>query len=209
MLVIFDLDGTLIDTREEIEYTFRKAFENLGLRLDEKRLVENIGLAIEELIESLLGHYDPKVHEEIRKVYLGLQKRRIRVFPGMDELVMNGGFKKAIYTSKKRWVALRDLQYLGILHLFPIVIGADDVSRKKPHGEGIEKAIQLAGENKEHTFVVGDTEMDILAAKHVGVKSIAVTWGFRDESFLIRFKPDYLARTPQDILKIIGRESYF
>ncbi len=205
MLLIFDLDGTIIDTREEIMYTFRRAFENLGLKLDEERMERNIGLAVEELIEALLGYYDERVHREIRNVYLSLKKRRIRVFPGIKEVLTQQDFKKAIFTSKKRWVALRDLEYVGLRNIFPLILGADDVSRKKPAGEGIERIMELAGERRRSTYVIGDTEMDILAARDAGVKSIAVTWGFRSEDFLRTLRPDFIARKPGDILTLLKK----
>ncbi|MCD6276008.1 MAG: HAD-IA family hydrolase [Thermoplasmata archaeon] len=206
MLVIFDLDGTIIDTREEIEYTFRKAFENLGLEFDERRMEESIGFAIEELIEALLGHYDARVEEEIRKIYYGMKDRKIRIFPGMERVIRENGFKKAIFTSKRRKPALRDLNYFNIVHLFDAIIGADDVKRKKPHGEGVLKIMSLLNERKEDTYVVGDTEMDILAAMNAGVRSIAVTWGFRSKEFLEALNPDYIVHRPEEILKIVKGE---
>jgi len=210
MLIIFDLDGTIIDTRDEIEYTFRKAFQNLGLPFDRRKMEKHIGLAVEELIECLLGYYDPEIEKEIKKVYLGLKERKIRIFPGMEDVLKCNGFKKAIYTSKRRDVAIRDLEYVGLANFFSVIVGADDVRKKKPDGEGVNKAIELTGENKEDAFVVGDTEMDVLAAKSAGVKSIAVTWGFRSEDFLRALEPDFIAQHPKDILNIVSnRKSYF
>lgn len=210
MLLIFDLDGTIIDTKEEIEYTFRRAFQNLGLPFDERKMEKYIGLAVEELIECLLGYYDPEVEKEIKRVYLGLKERKIRVFPGMEDVLKCNGFRKAIYTSKRRDVAIRDLEYVGLANFFSVIVGADDVRKKKPHGEGVKKVIELTGENKEDAFVIGDTEMDILAAKNAGVKSIAVTWGFRSEDFLRAFEPDFIVQHPKDILNILSdRKSFF
>ena len=207
MLLIFDLDGTLIDTKKEIFDTFHQAFSNLGMRLDEKKLEKYVGLPLEELLEALLGKYDRKVEEEIRRIYYEnyySRSRKIRVFPGLEEIVRGNGFKKAILTSKKRKTALNDLNYLGIGDYFSIVVGADDLKKKKPDGEGIRKIISLAKcRDINRVYMIGDTEMDILAAKNAGVKSIAVTWGFRSEEFLKRYEPDYIVHSPQELKNIL------
>jgi len=204
MLLIFDLDGTLIDTKEEIFETFNQAFNNLGLKLDKEKLDKYVGLPLEELLEALLGKYNKKVEEEIRRIYYSDRPRRIRIFPGMEEIIKSNGFKKAILTSKRKKAAFYDLNYLGIQEYFHIVIGADDLKKKKPDGEGIRKIITLAEcTNPEKVYMIGDTEMDILAAKNAGVKSIAVTWGFRDEKFLKDYDPDYIIHSPKELKEFI------
>ena len=205
MLVIFDLDGTLIDTKQEILEVFSQAFENLGKKLDIYKMEKNIGLPLEELLEALLGKYDERFEKEIKRIYYSPRERKIRVFPGLNEIIKNNDFKKAILTSKRRKTALTDLRYLSIDGYFPIIIGADDVVKRKPCKEGIEKIIELANcKNKKDVFMVGDTEMDIMAAKNAGVKSIAVTWGFRDEDFLKKYGPDYIVHNPQELKRILG-----
>ncbi len=207
MLLIFDLDGTVIDTKKEIFDTFHQAFNNLGLKLDEDKLEKYVGLPLEELLEALLGKYDRKVEEEIRRIYYynyDKRIRRIRVFPGLEEIIKNNGFKKAILTSKRRKTALNDLNYLGISEYFSVVIGADDLRKKKPDGEGIKKIIDVVGyKDISSVYMIGDTEMDILAAKDAGVKSIAVTWGFRNEEFLKKYNPDYIIHTPAELKELI------
>ncbi len=205
MLVIFDLDGTLIDTKQEILEVFSQAFENLGRKLDYSKMEKNIGLPLEELLEALLGKYDKRFEEEIKRIYYSPRERKIRIFPGLEDIIKENNFKKAILTSKRKRTALTDLKYLGIDNYFPIIVGADDVERRKPCKEGIERIIDLANcKNRQDVFMVGDTEMDILAAKNAGVKSIAVTWGFRDEKFLKKYKPDYIAHNSQELKEILG-----
>ena len=204
MLLIFDLDGTLIDTREEILETFSQAFENLGLKLDKEELDKYVGLPLKELLEALLGKYDRRVEEEIRKIYYSERPRKIKIFPGMEEIIRSNGFKKAILTSKRRRAAFYDLEYVGIQQYFHIIIGADDLKRKKPDGEGIRKIMSIVRcEYPERVYMIGDTEMDILAAKNAGVKSVAVTWGFRDEEILRKYEPDYIVHSPKELKELI------
>ncbi len=203
MLVIFDLDGTLIDTKDEIFSVFSKAFENLELILDRERMERYIGLPLRELLEKLLGEYDERVEREIAKVYYSDRERKIRLFPGMEG-ILNGNFRRAILTSKKRKTAIYDLSYLGLLEHFPIIVGADDIEKKKPCAEGIFKIIHMADcKRRDRVFMVGDTEMDIMAAKNAKVNSVAVTWGFRSEEFLERYEPDYIVHNPDELKRIL------
>ena len=204
MLLIFDLDGTIIDSKKEIEYSFEVAFKNLGIKLDKEKLMRVVGFPLEDIVYSLTGRYDKRVMEEIRRVYYGLDRRMIRVFPGMMTILKNINYRRAILTSKKRKTAIRDLRYLGIHELFDIIVGADDVNKNKPDGEGIKKVMnELKFSDLNRIYMIGDTEVDILAAKNSGIKSIAVTWGFRNEEMLRRYKPDYIAKKPEDIIEIL------
>ncbi len=204
MLVIFDLDGTVIDTKQEIWNVFSQAFKNLGMELDASKMEMYIGLPLRELLEALLGKYDGRFEEEIKRIYYSDRERKIRVFPGMEEIIKHNGFKKAILTSKRRRTAIYDLRYLKIDKYFPIIIGADDVEKRKPCKEGIERIMDFAKcQDKNSVFMVGDTEVDILAAKNAGVKSVAVSWGFRREDFLKKYEPDYIVHTPQELRNIL------
>ncbi len=204
MLLIFDMDGTIVDTKEEIFELFREGFRNMGLQLDEEALERNIGLPLRELLKELLGEYREDVEREIRRIYFSRRERKIRVFPGMMPVIQIDSHRKAILTSKKRDPAMYDLEYLNIAHHFHAVLGADDVERNKPSGEGILKIMEiLECRDKNNVLMIGDTEMDILAAKDAGVKSVAVTWGFRSEEFLKRYEPDYIVRRPDELLNLL------
>ncbi len=205
MLVIFDLDGTIVDSMDEIIYSFEKAFENLNIHLDESALKKYVGLPLDELITALIGKYEQRIADEIRRVYYSIYPRKIRLVPGMEYLISHKNYKKAILTSKKREIALRDLSYLGIERYFDIIVGANDLQKRKPDPEGIHRIMQsLNHRDKKSVFMIGDTELDIIAAKRAGVKSIGVTWGARDENFLEAYNPDFIARTPEDIYKILN-----
>ncbi len=204
MLLIFDLDGTIIDSKKEIEYTFEVAFRNLGMKLDKEKLTMAIGLPLESVVYSLTGRYDERVINEIKRVYYGVNRRMIKAFPGMIDIIKNINCKKSILTSKKRATAIRDLEYLGIYNFFDIIVGADDVNKNKPNGEGIKKIMKKLGFfDLNRIYMIGDTEVDILTAKNAGVKSIAVAWGFRSEEILKGYNPDYIVSSPEEIVKII------
>ncbi len=204
MLLIFDLDGTLMDTWEEIEYAFTRVFKRRGIPLNLDELRMSVGLPLNEVIASLVGHDDEELVRAIREEFLSINPRRARLFPGLEN-VLKMPVKKAIFTSKGRLGTDRDLDILGLHGVFDAIVTADDVKRVKPDPEGIFKILEMVREEPKRTFMVGDTEMDILAAKNAGVRSIAVTWGFRQREFLEKYKPDFLVSTPEEILEIIKR----
>ncbi len=202
MLLIFDLDGTIMDTWDEIVYVFERVFGRRGIPLDMGDLRMAVGFPLNEVIARLVGYQDEGLVEEIRREFLSMKSRRIRLFEGMDE-VLRLPAKKAVFTSKGRVGTLRDLKYLGIEGYFDMVITADDVRKTKPDPEGIFAILSAIGEDHEDAFMIGDTEMDILAARNAGIKSIAVTWGNRDEDFLRKYNPDYLVKSPAELLKLL------
>ncbi len=202
MLLIFDLDGTLMDTWDEIEYVFKRVFNRRGVPLDSDKLRMAVGLPLGKVIEKVYGREDRELEDEIRKEFLGMNPRKIKLFSGLED-VFHLPAKKAVFTSKGRLGTYRDLDFLGIREFFDIVITSDDVSNPKPDPEGIIKILNALGERPEKTFMIGDTEMDILAARNAGIKSIAVTWGNRSEMFLREFKPTYIVRDPKELVKIL------
>jgi pyrophosphatase PpaX len=202
MLLIFDLDGTLMDTWEEIEYAFTRVFRRKGIPLDIQDLKMSVGLPLNEVIATLVGHEDPELVRAIRDEFLSINPRRARLFPGLED-VLKMPVKKAIFTSKGKLGTERDLDILGLHGVFDAIVTTDDVERVKPDPEGIFKILELTREEPRHTFMVGDTEMDILAAKNAGVRSIAVAWGNRSEDFLKKYEPDFIARTPEELRDFI------
>ena len=202
LIVIFDVDGTLIDSWAEILVVFRKVFKSYGFSLSEKQLRMTVGLPLENIIKELTGEENDEMVEAIRREFFSLPRRLIRLYPGVEN-VLKLPFKKAILTSKGRIGTIRDLAYFGLEHAFDMVVDADAVRHKKPNPEGIFMIINRFKDCADEVFMVGDTELDVLAAKSAGVKSIAVTWGFRDEQHLKQFNPDFIVDNYDELIKIL------
>ncbi len=202
MLLIFDLDGTLVDTWDEIVYVFENVFRRRGLPLRVEELRMAVGLPLGDVVAKLVNRRDPKLVEEIRREFLSMGDRRIRLFEGMED-VLRLPARKAVFTSKGRVGTERDLKYLGIEGYFHAVVTADDVRNTKPDPEGIFAILSALQGDKGKSFMIGDTEMDILAAKNAGIKSVAVTWGNRDEDFLRKYGPDYIVRSPGELKRLL------
>ena len=202
VLLIFDLDGTIVDSWEEIAIVFSKVCKRHGIDLDLSRLKMAVGYPLRTVIEKAMRFYDESLEREIRNEFYSLNPRKIRIYPKVDKILQYPS-KKAVLTSKRRKGALRDLKLLGIYHYFSAVVTVEDISNPKPHPEGIWKIMKMLGHGSKDTYFIGDTEADILTAKNAGVTSIAVTWGFRTRKFLEKYEPDYIVDSPEDILKIL------
>ena len=201
--MIFDLDGTIVDSWEEIVIVFTRVFEKRGIPLNLSRLRMAVGYPLGKVIEKTAGFYDRSLEDEIKKEFYSLNPRRIKMYPKIDKILRHPS-KKAVLTSKRRRGAIRDLELLGISHYFSIVVAVENLTKPKPDPEGILKIIRLLGSDVD-VYYIGDTEIDILTAKNAGVKSIAVTWGFRNRDFLEKYKPDFIVTTPEEILDIIKK----
>ena len=207
MLLIFDVDGTIIDSWPEIEVVFKSVFSREGIPLRMEDLRMSVGLPLNKVIEKLVGRDDEKIVEKIRAEFFSLNPRRIRLYDGIKE-VLEIPARKAILTSKGKAGTYRDLKYLGILDRFDMIVDADSVRKVKPDPDGILKILSEMDAEKNRTFMIGDTEMDILAAKNAGVKSVAVTWGNRTREFLEKYQPDYIVNSPVELESLLKNHAH-
>jgi len=207
MILIFDLDGTVMDTWEEIQLAFERVFRRKALELDYKKLRMAVGLPLDKVVSSLTGKEEPALVEEIRNTFLSISPRKIKLFEGMRN-ILDLPIKKAVFTSKGDLGTYRDLKYLNIKDKFEYVVTADMLKNKKPHPEGILKILNFFEVNRAETMMIGDTELDILAAKNAGVKSVAVTWGNRDYEYLLKYKPDYIVKATDELASLIKAHAH-
>jgi len=178
---LFDLDGTLIDSFEDIAVSANHARAALGL--SPKPLPElfgYVGEGAQRLIERALGpeHAD-KVSEALalwRAHYDEHMLDRTRVYPGVLEALARLDGARAIVTNKPGPHARRLVQALGLAPLCPVVIGGGDVASRKPDPEGVRAALQRLGAVDEAVFV-GDSRIDALTARAAGLPLVAVLWG--------------------------------
>lgn len=212
-LVIFDVDGTLVNSRAQILRSFSEAFKDLGLpQLEEDRVLSVIGLSLLLACEHLVGkgekaqlladHYRSnyyRINAEIEKegpqLFSGVQK----VISQMEELPLA---VLGIATGNSRRGVQRILNAYGWQNTFTTIQTADDAP-SKPHPEMIFQAIADVGGRPDSTIMVGDTSFDIDMAVAAGVPSIGVTWGNHSEDILVRAKARYIVHTRQELADIL------
>jgi pyrophosphatase PpaX len=211
--VLFDLDGTLIDSVQLIldSYHHTLAAHGLPPRTDEEWLA-GIGTPLTAqfaawkdtagVLDALIATY--------REYNLKHHDRMVTVYPGVVEVVRvlkEDGIATGLVTSKNRIGALRGLTLARLEALMDVLVCSDEVQNPKPHPEPVEKAVRLLGADPSSTVYVGDSIHDMRSGRAAGVRTAAVLWGPFGRSHLEGARPDYWLEKPEDLLELIHPES--
>ncbi len=208
--VLLDFDGTVVDSLELIyECLDATAREHLGTTFPRALWEEHVGRPLADTF-ALLG---PEAHgrsEELIQSYRRRQEGcddRICAFPGivetLDEL-RRRGVRLAIVTTKMQQVARRHLASAGLTDHFEAVIGFDDCGAPKPHPEPFQTAMRVLGVSPTQCLGVGDTVLDIQAARAAGTVTAAALWSGVATAQLLAAAPDHVLRHPTELLPLVG-----
>ena len=208
---IFDLDGTLLYTLEDLKdsVNFALAKYNYPPRtLDEVR--NFVGNGVRPLIERSIpqGVSNPNFEECLncfKQHYAQNMYNKTKLFDGIDEMLtelQSRGYKIAV-VSNKFDKAVKKLceKYFG--KKIEIAIGESDGVRKKPAPDSVLKAMEILNCNPDLTYYIGDSEVDIETAKNCNLKCISVNWGYKNTDFLKAHGANIIVQTPQEILEIL------
>ncbi len=183
-IVLWDLDGTLLDPNGSIRGTLNHVVVEAGFEAFGPGDVL-IGMPLREILRlrtSETARIEAMV-QRYREVFTGQGWRAVRFYPGMRELIAHlhaSGVRQAIVTTKGEQEAIQLLDDLGILGLFDTVVGDDDVRALKPDPAPVVAACGRLGERPSAATMVGDTVYDIAAAKSAGARAVGVLWGHGD-----------------------------
>jgi pyrophosphatase PpaX len=206
-IVLFDLDGTLIDTNHLIVTSFQHVFrEHLGLTVSPEEIYPYFG---EPLVRTM-ARYAPDRAEELAGYYraynMEQHDRLVRQFPGVRDAVMAlraAGVRLGIVTSKKHESARRGLRVCQMEEFFEVVVGVDETERHKPDPEPALLALRRMGaEPGAHVLMVGDSIFDMACGKGAGLKTAAVGWTV-NRAALQSAGPDYWVDTPEALLAFV------
>jgi phosphoglycolate phosphatase len=203
--VIFDLDGTLIDSYQAIYLSFRYLYEKMGLPpLSFDEVKRMIGYGLSSTFRDLLGEERvPEALRLFRQKYEEIFREYTYLLPGAREVVeaLNGrGIKLAIATNKIGRLSRGILQHFGMDRLFVIIVGDEDVSQNKPHPEMLLYAIEKMGLGKEEVVFIGDSLIDIRTAKNAGVRVFVVPMGVAKREDLEKAQPAAVLNSLLDLL---------
>src|SRR3954452_4742179 len=210
--VLFDLDGTLIDSVRLIldSYHHTLAAHGLPPRSDEHWL-HGVGTPLTVQLAEW-GHDPATLNAMIatyREYNLANHDRMVTVYPGVAaavEALRAAGLRTGLVTSKNRQGALRGLTLVKLESMMDMLVCADEVTNPKPHPEPVEKAMALLGADPETTVYVGDSIHDMHSGRAAGVRTAAALWGPFSRSHLEYAIPDYWLETPADLVALIGRK---
>jgi phosphoglycolate phosphatase len=208
-LLIFDLDGTLVDTLEDITHSVNFTLGKLGrplLHLDTVR--QFVGDGTTMLLTRALGEHTDLL-EAAKGIYTVHQSRnlvvRSRLYPGVQETLKHfQALPLAVVTNKTLEFSEPLLDKLGIRPYFGMIIGADAGLPLKPAPDAFRKIMHGLGIAKEHTAVVGDGTTDMLAGRAAGITTCAVTYGFRSEEELRQTGPDHIIHAFSELKELFS-----
>lgn len=209
--VVFDLDGTLTNTLEDLQSSVNFALREFGFperSIDEVRSF--VGNGVRRLIFLSVPENTPEeTAEECLAVFKEYYKNNSLVrtkpydgiFPMLEKL-KESGVKTAVVTNKMNEAA-QEIVRIFFDGLIEETLGQIDGMAQKPQPDGINRVLSMLGVSKEKAVYVGDSEVDCLTAVNAGIPCIGVSWGFRDKSVLLENGADFIADTPEDILSFI------
>ncbi|CAN5484351.1 HAD family hydrolase [soil metagenome] len=192
--IVFDLDGTLVDSLEDIFLSFQHSFTVYSLPVPEARAIKD---EICKPLEDMFAVFAPAHVEALSRAYRSHYPEHFTdhssLYPGVRELLKElrrRGYRSAVATTKRSDMARLLAAAVGLDKLVDHLQGTDDIPHK-PAPDVVYQAV--AGAGGEGLWMVGDTVMDILAGKAAGLRTYAVTWGTHDEVLLKSARPDILA----------------
>lgn len=204
--VLFDLDGTLLDTTEFIFQAYEHTFETYGFRVvPRKELTNHIGRGLKVIYGNFAPTGDVVAMMETHDKFQSKNFHLVKVYPKIEEVVKKikkMGFKVGIVTSRRH--NTRDAMKSGGLDpkLFDVIITSVEIKNLKPAPDGVLLALKKLKLKPEEAILIGDATVDIEMGKNAGVKTVGVTYGFGGKKIKIS-KPDYIIDNIEQVLKIL------
>ncbi|MDO5118173.1 MAG: HAD-IA family hydrolase [Eggerthellaceae bacterium] len=207
--VLFDLDGTLLDTYQLILDSMRYTIATeLGLDCSDEQLMAKVGQPLAVQFTDFTN--DPALIELLLKVYRAYNETRhdavVRAFDGIPEVLAalkEAGFSLGVVTSKRHELAQRGLDITGLAPYMDFLVGPDDWPEFKPNPGSVLYGCRLAGQDPSECIYVGDSPFDIQAGNSAGCITIAALWGMFSEAVLCEQEPTYTCSRPTDILSLL------
>jgi pyrophosphatase PpaX len=209
--ILFDLDGTLIDSIELILGSARHAFTGFAGKAPTD---EEWRAGIGRRLQTVLREYAPddaeaeRLFQRYRAYQLEHHDRLIRAYDGIVELVellASTGHPMALVTSKSDWMAEKALVHVGLDRLIPTIVGCDTCVNHKPHPEPVERALALLGVAAADALFVGDSPHDVESGRAAGVTTVGVAWGAFSAAELTASGADVVIDRVEKLRSVVAR----
>ena len=208
-LIIFDLDGTLIDSKLDLANSVNFTRQQMGLSVLEHRLIFGyIGDGATMLIRRAMGEGLSEVEvQRALEIFLANYREHLldntTLYPGVAEALDElRHLKLAVLTNKPLKPTQAILQGLQIQNQFAVVYGGNSFEQKKPHPVGIEQILADTGAVRERTLMVGDSYIDIQTGRNAAVATCGVTYGLASDT-LHEPKPDFLINDLRELSRVV------
>lgn len=214
-LCVFDLDGTLVNSLEDLAYCMNQALEKHGQKthpVESFRFMAGNGmyvLAQRCLPENASKELVDKVFADFTNMYKDHYADKSTAYKGINDLLAalsEKGIKAAVISNKVQEFTECVVQKIFSFFDFCHIIGNSDKFPSKPDPAGLLYVLEQTGTSKEECLYIGDTNVDMQTAKNAGVTSVGVLWGFRQKQELLDSGAGYIVEKPLEIMKIIGEK---
>lgn len=211
--LVFDLDGTLIDSRGDITRAVNHVLECSGraaLPLTTVTSFVGDGAAVLMQRATQLEPSDTELErlcESFRDYYAAHATEHTLVYPGVRETLnklRTSPYRVALCTNKPRVITNRVLEELHLLQYFEATVCADDLPFKKPHPAPLLEVARKLDLNASELVMIGDGPQDILCGKAAGAHTIGVTYGIKPKDEVIACNPDHVIDSFEDVMKLLG-----
>ncbi|AOO66160.1 HAD family hydrolase [Sulfurospirillum halorespirans] len=212
--IVFDLDGTLLDTLEDIAISANFALVSLGFEVQEREKYRYfVGEGVFKLFENIFAS-NPQTPERIQEAvslfqshYAKQFNQNTTLYDGISKMLtflQKRGFKMAILSNKPdSFTKMCAMKYLREWK-FDVVFGAREGIPRKPHPEGALEISSLLHVKPNECYYLGDTMIDMQTANNAGMIAVGALWGFREEAELRAHGAKYLVRNPSDVIKLLA-----
>lgn len=210
-LAIFDMDGTILHTLDDIQDSINHIFRNHNLperTYEEVRSFVGSGLRklVERAVPEGTSAEDTEVLvSEFCAYYADHCAIKTAPYKGIIDAINKlraAGVKTAVSTNKPQ-AAMEELVELHFKGLFDVALGESPERARKPAPDSVYATLDILGLEKADAVYIGDSDVDVATAKNSGVDCIAVTWGFRSEELLKSLAPEYIIHKPEEIVDVI------
>ncbi|MDT8901458.1 HAD-IA family hydrolase [Anaeroselena agilis] len=209
--ILFDLDGTLLDTTDLILKSFQHTImTHRGCDADMELVKSTFGRPLIEAL-ALMGDDPEAMIKTYREYNIRYHDELAKVFTGVVEVVRklyDEGVRLAVVTSKTRVTSVRGLRLFDLDKYFPVVIGHEDCQKHKPHPEPVLRALTALGLPAGDCLMVGDSPYDIMSARAAAVKTAAVRWTYVPWKDVAAAGPDHVIEDMAELVALCGIKDY-
>lgn len=213
-LIVYDLDGTLVDTRRDIAEAANHLRARMSLPpLPEKEICSYVGLGLQRLVEGCLNTTDPAKVEEGTLIYRAFYTEHLldntTLYPGVREVLEHfRPRRQAVITNKPDPYSRRILEALGVAGFFTEIVAGNSGYPKKPDPASLLDLIRREGAEPGGTVFVGDSPIDVETGAKAGAVTVGVAQGFCDREELEISGPDHLIENFQDLLELAKERAW-
>lgn len=209
--VLFDLDGTIINTNDLIIQSFLYALQGIMPNsFGREHIIPYMGETLQSQLQRFSGLEDvTALTVRYREGYASRQAEMLGLFPGVAEVIheLHGaGIRLGVVTTKMRDTAIQTLELMGLLEAMDCIVSLSDVTHAKPHPEPVQRALNQLNADPSRTLMVGDSSVDMQSALAAGVTPVGVAWSLKGEGVLRQAGAAHIIHEMADLLALCDVE---